>query len=444
MYPSPKIRALLYASAIVIGVALPCSALAGGSDVTMERSVEMALARSPEIQIASKQTQQAGYSVDEAKAGYYPRVDVFAQTGREYNDPASFRGGTIATGTSNTNMSSTASFSVNQPVFRGFQTQEEIRRRKQLVESSEIQAVQVQEQIILSTVDAYLRVLQSQQAVADAAMFVQTMEDIFAKLVLMVEIGAESDAKLKFVNARIQNARQQKISIEAQLSDALNDLELLTGPTPPFEALHPLENFSLGTLETYFQQAQDYNKELQINKSDRQALAHQLEAVKGQYYPTLDAVFEVRESKDVGGEIGHNNNASGMLQMNYNLFDGFARNASKNRVLSQIQEIDITIEKLTRDINQHIKLLYNQLQSLEREWYSVDQEITANDELRGLNQEQFELGEGNILELVESEERYFDSKIKKYRVEFDYTSSIFNLYQKIGVLNQTFNQKSAR
>ena len=407
------------------------------SEISLEQAVAIALKRSPEIQIAGEQKEQTVFAVNEAKAAYYPQVDVFAEAGREYNNPASTQGGTTATGGSNINNSAEATLSINQFIFDGFETQEEIARRDQLTTSAVFQQTRVEEQIILDTIKAYTALLQHQRATQDSEAFLSAMEEIERKMILMVEAGAESEAKMKFALARLASARQKRIGVQSNLADARTDLEQLIGEHPGFEAMHPSSSFIiLEGLRDYFTQAQAGNKELLVHMSDKKALEHQLEGLYGQEYPRLNALVELNQTHDVGGEIGKDKNASAMLQLNYRLFDGFAADASRKRIMSQMREIDLRIEQSTRDINQGIKLLYNQLQSLKNEWLILEQEIDANDAVRLLNQEQFALGDADILELVESEERYFNSRIKKHQVEFDFTQTIHQLKRQTGQLKK--------
>ena len=411
---------------------------AAGDALVEQKSLEdvvlMALGESPDIKIALQKTDQAAFAVDEAKATYYPQIDIFAEGGREYNNPVS--DGNDHSG-SHTNPSVDATLSINQFIFDGFETQEEVARRKQLTESADIQRVRTEEEIILNTVEVYAAMLQNQKAQRDAQSFLATMEDVEKKLILMVEAGAESEAKLKYVQARLSFARQNKIAIDSALSDARTELEQLIGHYPDFEAKHPSSNFIIiEELEDYYRLAQENNKDILVNVSDKKALEHQLESLYGQEYPRLNALVEFNQNHDVGGEIGRDRNASAMLQMNYRIFDGFAADASRKRVMSQIKEIDLRIEKTTRDLNKSIKALYNQLQFLKNEWLILEQEIEANDDVRRLNQKQFELGEADILELVESEERYFNSKIRQHQIEFDFTQVVNQLKQQTGRLKK--------
>lgn len=435
MKMSLRYALLVFAAGLSLNAGLSTDAQA--QDLTLEQALVMALEQSPEIDIASERTEQGVFSVDEANASYYPQVDLFAEAGREFNNPASSRGATIASGTGDTTTSADATLSINQFLFDGFETQEEVARRKQLIESSKIQEVRVEAQIILDTIEAYTSILRSQRELADSSHFLRVMDGIEDKIVLMVEAGAESPAKLKFVQARLASARQRNISIRSRLADARTDLEQLIGIRPEFQAQHPSGSFIvLEDLETYYLYAQKHNQEILVNQSDKKALEHQLSGLSGAYYPKVNALVELNQNHDVGGDIGRDRNASAQLQVNYRLFGGFAAKASRNRVMSQIRELDHRIDQVTRDTNQRLKLLYNQLQSLKNEWLILEQEIEANDEVRVLNQEQFELGEADILELVESEERYFNSKIRKHRIEFDFTQTIHQLKQEAGLLNK--------
>ena len=411
---------------------------ATAAELSLEQAIALALQNSPEINIAGEQTIQSGFAVEEAKGIYYPQVDVFAEAGREFNDPGNTRGSTIATGEAITNNSVNTTLSINQQLFDGFKTTEEIKRRKQLVSSSEIQAIRIKEQIMMDTIEAYLSILRYQRADKASFIFLHGMDEVEKKLVLMVNAGAESPAKLKFVQARLASARQNKINILSNLASAKHDLEKIVGQQINFEAQYSFDAHRVyDNIDTHYNLAFEHNKELLVQQSDRKALEHQLASLHGGKYPTLNALVRLNQNHDVGGEIGRDRNASAMLQANFRVFDGFTGNASRNRVASQINEIDYSIDETKRDIRQRIKNLFNQYGSLSEEWNVLQQEITANDRVRSLNQIQFEIGDADILELIEGEERYFNSRVRKYDIEFDYNITIYQLMQQSGLLTES-------
>ena len=144
----------------------------------------------------------------------------------------------------------------------------------------------------------------------------------------------------------------------------------------------------------------------------------------------------MNQSHDTGGDVGRDRAASALLQLTYKIFDGFAREAGEDRLKSQISEIDYRRERAERDILARIKQAYNQVKSLETEYMIVLDEIEANTELQSLYKQQFELGEGDIINMIEGEERLFSSRSRMHRVESDLILNSYDLLRQIGFLDK--------
>ncbi len=406
--------------------------------LSLETVVLFALNDDPDINIAKSQKGQAEMGVQEAASAFYPQVDIFGSYGREYNNPASSSGGdgSVFSLTNNTN---DFSMVLNQFIFDGFATQEEYKRRQVLNESSTVQLDIAQEDVINSTIDSYLGYYQSQNDVEIAQSFLQTLSKVNAKVALMVEAGAESKAKLSYANSRLSFARSEFTTSQATMIDSLTDLEFLTGRLPTFQAIYP-EIFDVLELqlEDFFEVAQDNNSSITLNEHDRQALIHEYRKQKAAYYPTINGLVEFNQTYDSGGKIGRDRTTGAYVELSYKLFDGFAREASTNRVKHQINEIDFRTQKLEKEIKQSIKLAYNQIVALREEMNIVEEEIISNDELQSLYREQFEFGEGDILRLIEGEERLYNSHRRKNRVESDIARNIYTLMKNIGYMRKEY------
>ena len=406
--------------------------------LSLETVILFALDDDPDIGVAKAQQSQTEMGIQEAASAFYPQVDIFGTYGREYNNPASSTGGD---GSQFSLANNTNDFSVvmNQFLFDGFATQEEYKRRKELNKSSEVQVDIANEGVINDTIDAYLGYYQSQNDVESAQQFLRTLSDVNNKVALMVEAGAESKAKLSYANSRLTFARSELTTSQSTMIDALTDLEFLTGRLPTFQAIYP-EIFDVLELQIddFLEVAQENNNSVALNAHDRQALVHEYRKQKAAFYPTINGLVEFNQTYDSGGKVGRDRTMGAYVNLSYKLFDGFAREASTNRVKHQINEIDFRNRKIEQEIKQSIKLAYNQIISLREELNLVEDEIVSNEELQGLYREQFEFGEGDILRLIEGEERLYNSYRRKNRVETDIARNIYTLMQSLGYLRKEF------
>ncbi|MEC7576514.1 MAG: TolC family protein, partial [Pseudomonadota bacterium] len=305
--------------------------------------------------------------------------------------------------------------------------------------SSAVQVDIAHENVIQDTIDSYLGYYQSQRDVELAQKFLRTLREVNNKVGLMVEAGAESKAKLSYANSRLTFARNEVQTAQSTMIDSLTDLEFLTGRLPTFRAIYP-EIFDILELkiDDFLEVAQENNSSVALNEHDRQALVHEYRKQRAAFYPTINGLVEFNQTYDSGGKVGKDRTAGAYLELSYTLFDGFAREAATDRVRSQINEIDFRTKKVEKEIKQAIKLSYNQVLSLREELRLVEDEIVSNEELQTLYREQFEFGEGDILRLIEGEERLYNSYRRKNRVETDIARNIYTLMQNLGYMRKEF------
>ncbi len=406
--------------------------------MSIDTAILFALTNNPDLNIVNAKDDQAKYAIDEAKSAYYPQVDLSASIAQEYNNPAIFKAGSKHSGKGHSNPSNDYSVTVNQLLYDGKATTYEVKKREQLLNSSKYKNSLVQQEIILDTIKAYMDIYRYQRSTQEAKSLIKQVDSMNDKVMLMVKAGAEDMAKSKYVQSRLSFAKSELTNAESSLEDAISELEFLTGILPKFYTEKP-DFFDVLSqeLSEYFKLASQNNTKLLLNESEKQATEFELNKAKGRFLPTLNMVMSYDQSIDSGGEIGKDKNASLQLQMNYKIFDGYGRKATTNRVKKQVNEASYKSDRIKRDIQKRIKSQYNQIYSLEQDLSILEDEIVTNKELQKIYREQFELGEGDILRLIEGEERLYRSKIKKYRIEADIIVQSFELIKQIGFLDKS-------
>ncbi len=438
-----SLKSLICAGLLLIPASFtPIPALSQATDneniMSIDTAILFALTNNPDLNIVNSKDEQAKYAIDEARSSYYPQVDLSASIGQEYNNPAVFKANSKHSGRGHSNTSNDYSLTVNQLLYDGKSTISEVRKREQLLNSSEYKNTLVQQKIILDTIKSYMKIYQYHKSMKEAKNLIDQISIMNKKVALMVDAGAEDLAKSKYVQSRLSFAKSELTNADASLSEAMSELEFLTGNIPKFKAKKP-DFFDVLSqdLQSYFKLASSNNTNLLLNESDKKANEFELDKTKGRFLPTLNMVMEYDQSIDSGGEIGKDKNASLILQMNYKIFDGYGRKATTNRVEKQISESSFKSERIERDIRKKIKSQYNQIFSLEQELSILEEEIITNIDLQKIYQEQFELGEGDIFRLIEGQERLYRSKIRKYRIESNIIIQSFELIKQIGFLDKS-------
>ena len=399
--------------------------------LTLDDILELALSNNPQVGAALAREEQAQWQFREAQVYKYPTIDVIAEGGPEYNRPA-----TNTSGNEDITPGRTMTFRVTQLLYDGGVSLNESDRRLQVRRSTELETRLIVEEIVVKTADFYSQVLQHQRSAAVALEFVEEMQRIVDKLEVMYESGAASKLELDFAKARLASARAETGNTQAELNDALSNLEFLTGELPDFTAVPPRDIHALNVknLAEYIDVAREQNAELLLNRSNRRSLRYKIRAQRAQYHPILSLNMKSESLADEGGNLPGRNTTELKLKAEYFLFDGGARKARLNRTRAQLKELDFEDDRLVLEVDRQVKTAYNQITT---NWLTLDateDEIASNRELRRLNRQNLEEGEISIIELIEAEERLFNSQATWFRVSSEMFSNYYELQVSAGEL----------
>jgi adhesin transport system outer membrane protein len=406
--------------------------------LSLESAILFAMHQNPAIKSEVEKIKQAHFAVDEARAAYYPQVSLNMKGGHEYDDPAGLpSGASVSTKVTAQVNSMQESVLISQILYNGFATDEDVARRKALENSSTYGSLVTIEGILNNAVGYYVDVWHYQREVTESQHFVDSLQKVGSKVSLMNEAGAESKAKKEYVDSRVAAAKTDLNKVKALLADALSNLEALTGSLPEFSAQRPMQmDPTVRPLTAYYDLARTDNNHLLLNASDHAAVEHQINQQESTYMPTVSFQVDGRHGYDVGGHVGNTWDASQMVVLDYKIFDGYQRDASIGKLKAQAAENEFRQQQLERDTDKDIRKAYNDILSTKQDLASNMQEILSSENLQDLYQKQFELGEGDIITMIEGSERLHTARLNSFKLEAAMVVDSFSLLQKVGALRK--------
>lgn len=411
---------------------LPINALASPSmSLSLESAVLFALNESPQIMVAKEQVKQARFSEKEAESIYYPTVDVSAEFGREWNDPGVYEGN-IST-EPNFTTASVNTFSIKQVLFDGGLFKE-IERRKKATESAVGSTKLSQREIIIETIEAYLDVyLYQEQYQRSNALY----EDILRYTKLLkkaVEAGAESEARLEYAQARLDLSENRKAVLRSSLTDAKHKLQFYTKALPEFDVVKPQGlDLSDYDLDFYRELALKKNHDLQVARADIETAKVDIEKSEQAYYPKLS--LNVTGKHDENLDAALQRDMRFMLKLDYNIFDGFAKDATLDRMKSREKELEYEEQSIRDDMMYKISQLYNQITSLSEQRTLKEKENKSYKKLQSINAVKFDQGDADIFEIIENEERLNNSVLELINLSVQHYKGSYEFLKYIGAIN---------
>lgn len=395
---------------------------------TLGQEVESAINRNPEVQAswhaftASREEQRV------AEGGYYPRLDLSAGVGYEYQRTPN--SGDIDFGREG------GTLSLTQMIYDGWQTPSEVGRLHYSMLSRYHTLLDTSDEIALEAAKAYLDVLRYRALVALAENNYQQHQKIFSQIQERVGSGfgrgvdldqakgrlalAESNVRTEILNLHgVESRYLRLIGHLPESSNASPELDLTFVPATLEE-----------TLARAFQSHNGFNAAIE---SVRSAEAD-AEGKDAPFKPRLDlrARQDLTENQD--GVSGLHQDTVVELVVSYNLYNGGsdsarARQYRERKALAEDQR-NIACQNLRQDTTiayQDVRLLGEQLNSLKAHEEAIGRVRTAA-------MQQFDIGQRTLLDLLDTENEYFEAQRAHVSAQYDHLLAHLRVARYLGSL----------
>jgi adhesin transport system outer membrane protein len=374
---------------------------------TLQEAMQKAVDVHPEIQAAVNARIAADYQVRAAQGGYLPKIDVLGGYGRESSDNTSTRAASNSHDWKTLNRGE-SSIRLQQNLFQGFGTQNEVGRQQATANSRGYALLNTTERTALTVAQVYLDVLTRREMVQLAEDNLKSHERIFDQIKLRTSRGVGRMADMDQAEARLAQARNNLLTEQTNLEDAKANYVSAVGQEPDelerpqgFVALMP------ASFDEARRQMVESSPVLRSAESDIAAAEKQYESAKSTFYPRFDAELQRSANNNVGGEEGHDNGYSAMLRMQFNLYSGGSNKADLQSKASQAsQALDIRNNAL-RELNQELSLAWNAYNNATSQLPIAQEYVDRSTRVRTSYQQQFSLGERTLLDLLDSENELF-------------------------------------
>ncbi|CAM3366793.1 MULTISPECIES: TolC family outer membrane protein [Pseudomonas] len=377
---------------------------------TLPQAMQQALDVHPEIQAGVNSRLSADYQLKAAQGGYLPRVDALAGYGREGTDNSTTRANNASRGSSkdwDTLSRGESSLRLQQMIFDGFATSNEVGRQQATVNSRAYSLLGTSERTALTVAQVYLDVLTRREFVRLAEDNLRNHERIYDQIKLRAQRGVGSGADLDQAEARLAQARNNLITEQTNLADAQTNYFSAVGQMP--DQLERPGGLAMlpADLNEARRQMLDNSPILRSAESDIVAAEKQYEAAKSAFYPRFDAELGTNADNNISGQPSHSNGWEAMVRMRFNLFAGGSNKADlESKSYQSNQALDIRNNAL-RVLNEELGLAWNALNNANAQVPIAQQYVDHSTSVRTAYQKQFTLGERTLLDLLDSENELF-------------------------------------
>lgn len=405
---------LLLGTALLTGVA----GFAGSSSaMSLQEAVGLVIATNPEVGVTVKDRRAIDYELRQARALYYPQIDIRLDAGIEFSE-----NDTTDHGNATTNQGEhdhgrwlygrrDAQVTLQQRIFDGFETDSEVERQKQRIASA---GHRVQDQGQVSALDAtqvFLDVLRHTERVANAEDNVRAHEETLRLVQRRAELGGGNVADVRQAEARLATARTNLNEIQGDLRDARASFQRVVG----VEA-QDLEPVSLDPAmiapseEESVARGLTANPKVLLAQADVRVSEAEIDKEAAPLYPRLDLEIIGNNNRHNNGLENTTYNATFLLVARYNLYRGGADLARVREFKWRKAEAQEQLRVREREVAEDVRLSWSARDTQRNRIQSLTDQVEANQNTRDVYAQQFDIGQRSLLDLLDATNELFLSK----------------------------------
>lgn len=400
--------------------------------VSLQDMVEKVISANPEVQARYHAYNAAGYERDVAKGNFLPKLDLTANYRKQ--ETLSNTDSLEANGLNVPRFNS--ALQLRQMIFDGFATANEVGRltHAQRVRYYEMQSAM--QDTTLEFMTAYIDTLRFRQLTEYAKKNYIVHRQYNDKIKERVDAGVARRVDLEQASGRLALAEANLLTETTNLHDVTARMQRLLGELPPATLEKP--SFVNSEIEPVVEEALQYaylsNPNILSTIEDIEATQREVKTKRAKYMPTLN----LEASKNIDTSSNGENTSSAAdyigLNMNFNLFNGFSDKADISQTVEKLNRSHDLRDRACIETRQTLNIAYNDIKQLKQQTQYRIAHKKSIENAREAYQKQFDIGQRTLLDLLDTENEYFQAKRSLANTDHDMQNAYARLFASQGKL----------
>ncbi len=412
-----------------LGVAVLTWAVGGAftgaaSAASLEEAVRAGITN-PEVREAAASRRAINHDLREARALYYPSLDLRGSVGPEWFD--------TPTSTSDDHWlwERQGSVLIKQMLFDGYSTSSEVERQQARVHAAAARVVERSEFIALDVVQAYLDVMRQLDLVRFAEDNVRAHVSKNEDVQRRVRAGRSGLGDQRQAESRLAQARADLVEAQRRLEDSRAFYARLVGSEPTNLSRPVLPaNAVPATLQKALDNTAATNPSVTVALRDIEAAEARARATDAPFWPRLDLEITGSQGHNIDGVQGDEDSFSALLVARWNLYSGGGDTARQRAELERVNEARERMMKIKIQADEETRRSWNALVR-QRENVSVLRERLAGTEgVLSAYSQQFNVGQRDLLDVLDAQNDVFLARSALATAEY---SALFAGYRLVAV-----------
>lgn len=396
---------------------------------TLKSIAQSAVLNSPEVVSKWHNYKAADEEVGVARGGFLPRVDLTAGAGRESlkQPPLNQKNDYTRTG---------YVLSLNQMLFDGFATRNEVRRlnKAKLVRYYEL--LDASENVALEASRAYMDVMRYRFLFNLAEDNYVQHKATYEQLMRRTQSGVGRRVDLEQAGSRLALAEVNLTTESANLHDVTARYQRLVNSPPP-NVVFPPTLISLGHPDSQAAALNVLHKKnpaLLAAVENIEAAQYDIDVRRAAYSPKLDFRARTDNTDNYQGVTGDRVNNVAELVVTWNLFNGGSDRAREKQYMERKNLALDLREKACRDTRQTLSIAYNDVLRLKEQTGFLNTQVSLLEKTRDAYRDQFDVGQRTLLDLLDTENELLSARRNAINADADLTLAYLRTHAGMGTL----------
>lgn len=392
--------------------------------------VEKVISSNPEVQAKYHAYLGAGYEQDAVFGGFLPKADIVST----YRNQEDIKGISNSNGTGIPTWNN--ELVLRQMIFDGLATPNEVKR---LGHSKRVRYFELQSAMQSTTLEfmrSYIDTQRYRQLSEYAKTNYVVHKQLYDRIKERVDAGVARKVDLEQASGRLALAESNLLTEATNLHDVTARMQRLLGEIPS-ETLEQAEFYKEGvepSATDALRVAYLHNPDILSTSEDIQATKDEVKTKEAKYLPRLD--LQARKNLGTSSDGRNSTSAADLLEltMNFNLFNGFTDKSLVNQTIEKLNTANDQRDKACVDTRQLVTIAYNDIIQLKEQLDYRNRHQKAIENAREAYRKQFDIGQRTLLDLLDTENEYFQAKRSYSNTEYDIQTAYARLYASQGAL----------
>lgn len=418
------------------------------SDTAMARpllaELQQVIVEHPLIKSARKSVESSDFSRDAAHSGYFPRLTISGDQGREWISTSSYQAVNNRIDSSSVRQKPQESdlkrekflAVIEQNLFSGGRTRALVGIAEIDFAAQENAFLTTMQSTLLEALTVYLQVGRYKTLIAIAKRNEETTQKQLKLEDSRVQRGGGIAVDVLQAKTRLQIAKERLVFQEQGLRDAMAQYRQVFGHEPDLDMIQDVDTLNAhlpASLQEAIETSQQLSPALKESVLLSQKAMKQISLEQAGFMPTIDLVGTTGHDKNVNA-LANRDERSILLKMNWNIFSGgetFSRSRAATAYHQSLVEREVNV---SRKVEESVRVAWHQLVNGRERQELLENAANISYEVMQNRKRLRDAGKETAINVLDAEVEYFGVQSNRINAMYETRVGSYRLLAAMGQL----------